>query len=180
MDIATINQPEQLRSWVQSGLFFAYSSQLPPDLQSIWDALFAKHEHASPYVITYPELGYDLGGQADPSRRAFLGSMMSQLAKPKGSFAFWPLAIYYKDELVSSLTNYWQGLARLCAQHLLIFGPTTAEQLFSLHLDTFTTTFIPPYHVTCLPDLSTLMRDPDTHILTIQTLLDKPCLPENF
>lgn len=90
---------------------------------------------AAPIVWTYPELGEDLSGQGDKARSACLRELIGTLGLPRGSSAFWPLALPSPatadapaappDGMGDTNSNslyFLQGLARLNPRALILFG----------------------------------------------------------
>ncbi|BFR50282.1 hypothetical protein RVX_R33430 [Nitratidesulfovibrio sp. HK-II] len=58
-----------------------------------WRDLFARTPQPAPVLWTYWALGLDLSGCADAARRDTLRRILGALQQPKGSNAFWPVAM---------------------------------------------------------------------------------------
>lgn len=70
------------------------ASPLPPQQwPAPWRDLFARTPHPAPVLWTYWALGLDLSGCADAARRDTLRRILGALQQPKGSNAFWPVAM---------------------------------------------------------------------------------------
>lgn len=73
-------------------------STVPPDRwPGPWRDLLAKTPHSAPVLWTYWALGLDLSGCADAARRDTLRRILGALQQPKGSNAFWPVAMPAPD-----------------------------------------------------------------------------------
>lgn len=70
------------------------ASPLPPEQwPGPWRALLGKTPQPAPVLWTYWALGLDLSGCADAARRDTLRRILGALQQPKGSNAFWPVAM---------------------------------------------------------------------------------------
>lgn len=70
------------------------ASVLPPERwPGPWRDLLAKTPCPAPVLWTYWALGQDLCGCADADRRAALRRFLDALQQPRGSNAFWPVAL---------------------------------------------------------------------------------------
>ncbi|WP_035067556.1 hypothetical protein [Nitratidesulfovibrio termitidis] len=70
------------------------ASTLPPEQwPGPWRALLGKTPQPAPVLWTYWALGLDLSGCADAARRDTLRRILGALQQPKGSNAFWPVAM---------------------------------------------------------------------------------------
>lgn len=76
---------------VGSGL--AASSLPPEQWPDPWRVLLGKTPHPAPVLWTYWALGLDLSGCADAARRDTLRRILGALQQPRGSNAFWPIAM---------------------------------------------------------------------------------------
>ena len=95
-----------------------------------WQAQFTKTAKGR-FLWTYPELGLDLTGSGSPERSAFLRTLISQLALPKGSSTFWPYALPADKKLVSNISVFNEGLHLLSPAVILYFGRATLRETFS-------------------------------------------------
>lgn len=67
---------------------------MPPERwPAPWRDLLAKTPQPAPVLWTYWALGLDLSGCADAARRDTLRRILGALQQPKGSNAFWPVAM---------------------------------------------------------------------------------------
>lgn len=70
------------------------ASQLPPEQwPGPWRTLLGKTPQPAPVLWTYWALGLDLSGCADAARRDTLRRILGALQQPRGSNAFWPVAM---------------------------------------------------------------------------------------
>lgn len=70
------------------------ASTLPPQQwPAPWRDLLARTPQPAPVLWTYWALGMDLSGCADAARRDTLRRILGALQQPKGSNAFWPVAM---------------------------------------------------------------------------------------
>jgi len=70
------------------------ASIVPPERwPAAWRELFTKTPQPAPVLWTYWALGLDLSGCADAARRDTLRRILGALQQPKGSNAFWPVAM---------------------------------------------------------------------------------------
>ncbi|MDR3044251.1 MAG: hypothetical protein LBU75_08330 [Desulfovibrio sp.] len=70
------------------------ASPLPPEQwPGPWRVLLGKTPQPAPVLWTYWALGLDLSGCADAARRDTLRRILGALQQPKGSNAFWPVAM---------------------------------------------------------------------------------------
>ncbi len=76
---------------------------------------------------TYFELGQDLGGAADATRRERLQTLMPRLGWPAGCVGFWPVAAYEGGELVPDGGLFWRGASALEAEYVICFGSRALE-----------------------------------------------------
>ena len=97
---------------------------------SKWQTQFAKTLKGR-FLWTYPELGLDLAGAGSPERSTFLRTLISQLALPKGSSAFWPFALPEDANLVSNISVFNEGLHLLSPAVILYFGRSTLQETLS-------------------------------------------------
>jgi hypothetical protein len=80
-----------------------------PDFHGPW-AGFLKSAKPSPKVVlTYMELGLDLGGQSDPRRRDVLKNLQAHLRWPAGTITFWPCSALHDNTLQPDSGMFWKG-----------------------------------------------------------------------
>ena len=87
-----------------------------------WDRYFAMASKTARVAVSYLELGYDLGGQASPERSRLFRSIIGQFSWPKGTTAFWPVAVLGQDGLRPDRALFWRGVAELRVHHVACFG----------------------------------------------------------
>lgn len=73
-------------------------------------------------VMTYMELGLDLGGQSDPRRRSVLKNLQAHLKWPPGTINFWPVAALANGALQPDTAMFWRGWELWRAPHVVCFG----------------------------------------------------------
>lgn len=85
----------------------------------------------NPLILwTYEELGYDLGGEANPDRRGLLYRLIKDLSLAKGSHAFWPLYLF-PDNATSfeNMQMFMSGVQYLNPNWVIFMTGTTPKQL---------------------------------------------------
>ena len=144
-----LNIKEGLRPWEQAGLKFLLINRPvrelaksaprqterdehdPPEQTSLWPepwaSLFKAVRRPARTVWTYMELGLDLSGSPDPARRETLLKLTSALAWPKGSIAYWPLAVPKDGNLAPDKTLFLKGAMAIRARLIVCFGRKAAE-----------------------------------------------------
>ena len=94
-----------------------------------WRALLEK-THKGPLCWTYWELGYDLSGQADATRRQCLTRLIRDLALPRGTHTFWPPALPGETgALEADLGTFWTGLRVTGSRTLVVMGSRAARAI---------------------------------------------------
>jgi len=73
-------------------------------------------------VMTYMELGLDLGGQSDPRRRAVLKNLQAHLKWPPGTINFWPVSALANGALQPDTSMFWRGWELWHTPHVVCFG----------------------------------------------------------
>ncbi|WP_338668813.1 hypothetical protein [Pseudodesulfovibrio methanolicus] len=73
-------------------------------------------------VMTYMELGLDLGGQSDPRRRSVLKNLQAHLKWPPGTINFWPAAALVDGALQPDTSMFWRGWELWHTPHVVCFG----------------------------------------------------------
>lgn len=92
-------------------------------LPAPWDRFASMASSGSPRVLlTYPELGFDLTGQADKARGQLMRTLLSYLKWPKGTAAFWPCALPEDGVLQPQYDMFWRGVHHFGCQHVVCFG----------------------------------------------------------
>lgn len=129
MASAFINLPETLRPWYLSGLRAIYRN-VPIE----WEPFFKDYVKPAKVVVTYFELGNDLSGRASVLRRQILKKILAQLGWPRGTVAYWPIAIPIRGKLEVFLDVFWQGVRMMNATSLICFGTTALSHLSATEL----------------------------------------------
>ncbi len=145
----------------------------PEDIQlwpAAWQAL-ARRATSAPLVWTYPELGLDLLGQGSKERSAYLKKLISELALPRGTSAFWPLTlpetmpetapeIESEAAALSDSAFFQAGLQRIKPSTVVIFGASGVALTglpLTLHVP-FTQQIILGRLFVLLPDFVSLLQ----------------------
>jgi hypothetical protein len=112
--------------------------QAEPDANrwpAAWADLWARTPKA-PLIWTYAELGADLSGQGDKARSACLRELIGSLALPRGSSAFWPIALPEDQDSSFSPAQgsiprescFLQGIRLMRPHGIIVFGPQALAQ----------------------------------------------------
>ncbi len=96
-----------------------------------WGKLTRLIRHHCHMIWTYWELGHDLLATPCVERRQFLQQCIQSLRLPKGSVAFWPLAVPVEHDLTPDLQWFWRGVSRYGASCVCCFGEQAAGLLSS-------------------------------------------------
>ncbi|MEF2229392.1 MAG: hypothetical protein V3571_00530, partial [Pseudodesulfovibrio sp.] len=92
------------------------------DFPEPWATYLHKVSPDHKMVWTYLELGLDLGGQADPQRRAVVAELIRHLKLPPRPVAFWPVAVLQGGELRPNRELFWRGWRQWRTPHIVCFG----------------------------------------------------------
>lgn len=98
------------------------SSVQKPDLPAPWDGYWNKVAPGSKVIITYMDLGKDLGGAAEPKRGRLFRSLLSHLRWPKGTASFWPMSALSPEGLTPNSELFWAGVKALGIRTVACFG----------------------------------------------------------
>ncbi len=71
---------------------------------------------------TYPQLGQDLSGDADPARRKLFQSLIGYMGLPKGAISFWPCTAWNGTELENRPDIFWKGVESYGVKFVACFG----------------------------------------------------------
>nr|WP_321259961.1 hypothetical protein [uncultured Pseudodesulfovibrio sp.] len=94
-----------------------------PPLSEPWSGFLRFAKSPAPKVImTYMELGLDLGGQPDSRRSSALKNIQAHLKWPTGTMNFWPVAALSGGTLQPSTQMFWQGWEQWRAPNIVCFG----------------------------------------------------------
>ena len=120
---------------------------------------FLKSVPPQPKIVwTYMELGLDLGGQPDATRRATLHNIIRFLAWPKGSTAFWPVAALNNSGLQVDTVMFWQGWELWQTPYIVCFGQEALTALKPDVVPNSTPIFLERTAIHALPSLEELSR----------------------
>jgi len=98
-------------------------AHVAPTLPEPWSGFLRFAKSAQPKVImTYMELGLDLGGQPDSRRSSALKNIQAHLKWPAGTMNFWPVAALSGGTLQPSTQMFWQGWEQWRAPNIVCFG----------------------------------------------------------
>ncbi|BDQ37954.1 hypothetical protein SYK_23140 [Pseudodesulfovibrio nedwellii] len=98
-------------------------SHVAPSLPEPWSGFLRFAKSPAPKVImTYMELGLDLGGQPDSRRSSALKNIQAHLKWPTGTMNFWPVAALSGGSLQPSTQMFWQGWEQWRAPNIVCFG----------------------------------------------------------
>jgi hypothetical protein len=127
-----------------------------------WDGFRERLTRPSHSIWTYLTLGADMGGTPDPERRKVLTQVMAELGWPKGSIAFWPLAVLEEGYLCENTALFRQGTEYAQASYVVCFG----EEAFRLLCPE--QAFIPGKHdCSALPATRCLLALPGLEALSL-------------
>lgn len=84
--------------------------------------LRARPPQSPKVLVTYHELGLDLGGHVDRGRSRVLHNIIPYLAWPKGSSVFWPVAANAGTDLRPDPTMFWNGWQLWKCPYIACFG----------------------------------------------------------
>lgn len=132
MDESRLNISEPLRSWHFAGVrhFFIdkredsiLQSQYPPSKwKAPWCNFLLKVPESASLFFTYYDLGKDLAGQVDSSRRNFWRRFIPFFQLPKGSIAFWPFAIYTQSAYQEQIQDFLRTITYFSPSLIACFG----------------------------------------------------------
>ena len=126
-----------------------------------WDRFRERLNRSSHSIWTYLALGEDMGGNPDPERRGVLTKIMAELGWPKGSIAFWPLAVLEEGRLCENTALFRQGVEYAEADHVVCFGEKTFRLLCPDGV------FAPgEHHCPALPSIRSLLALPGLDTLS--------------
>jgi hypothetical protein len=90
-----------------------------------WSTFLRYTKPGAKVVMTYMELGLDLGGQSDPRRRAVLKNLQAHLKWPPGTINFWPVAAMADGALQPDTSMFWRGWEQWRTPYIICFGEET-------------------------------------------------------
>ncbi|MEZ7198656.1 hypothetical protein [Pseudodesulfovibrio karagichevae] len=93
-----------------------------PNFLAPWSSFLRFTKPDARVVMTYMELGLDLGGQSDPRRRAVLKNLQAHLKWPPGTINFWPVSALVNGALQPDTSMFWRGWELWHTPHVVCFG----------------------------------------------------------
>jgi hypothetical protein len=93
-----------------------------PNFPAPWSTFLRFTKPDARVVMTYMELGLDLGGQSDPRRRSVLKNLQAHLKWPPGTINFWPVAALVNGALQPDTSMFWRGWELWHTPHVVCFG----------------------------------------------------------
>jgi hypothetical protein len=120
-------QPSRLKAQPAMQRQAAVPSPVPSPAQATnfpapWSSFLRFTKPDARVVMTYMELGLDLGGQSDPRRRAVLKNLQAHLKWPPGTINFWPMAALVDGALQPDTSMFWRGWELWRTPHVVCFG----------------------------------------------------------
>ncbi len=100
-------------------------SGVTPNFPAPWSSFLRFTKPGAKVVMTYMELGLDLGGQADPRRRSVLKNLQAHLKWPPGTINYWPMAALIDGALQPDASMFWRGWELWHTPHIICFGAET-------------------------------------------------------
>jgi hypothetical protein len=120
------------------------SAQPSQNFPAPWSQFLRFTKPEARVVMTYMELGLDLGGQSDPRRRDVLKNLQAHLKWPLGTINFWPMAALVNGALQPDPGMFWRGWELWHTPHIVCFGdealrvilPDAEQDMLTHFLDT--------------------------------------------
>ena len=135
-----------------------------------WQEFFSRAK-AGRVLWTYQFLGDDMGGKADPQRRALLNRLLKDMNLPAGTSTFWPCCLPQHCGGAADPNIFWQGARALKARIVIVMG---YKALRALGLPEGTSLWSQVRHEGCLvyvtPDVPLLLDQPQRYGPTLQFL----------
>ena len=129
----------------------------PADFFGPW-AGFLKFAKPSPKVVlTYMELGLDLGGQSDRRRSDVLKNLQAHLRWPPGTINFWPCSALQDNTLQPDPGMFWKGWEMWRTPTIACFGEEALRVILPDADPSMTTHMLEHVIVYVLPPLARLM-----------------------
>lgn len=127
-------------------------------LPAPWDRFASMVRSAKPRVLlTYPELGFDLTGQADKARGQLMRTLLSYLKWPTGTAAFWPCALPVDGVLQPQYDMFWRGVHHFRCQHVVCFGMQAMRTVVPDFPQGTTTVLLEPCALHLAPSVADLL-----------------------
>ena len=123
-----------------------------------WSGFFAKAPVQPKVILTYMELGIDLGGQSDKKRGAVLRNVLNNhLQWPKGTTAFWPVAALSHGTLQPDNAMFWKGWEIWKTPYIACFGEEALKIIHPQAEPGNTTYLLEHVTIYVLPPMTTLI-----------------------
>ncbi|SMF24938.1 hypothetical protein [Desulfovibrio gilichinskyi] len=87
-----------------------------------WCQLASRITNRLQIFWTYPQLGQDLSGDADPARRKLFQSLIGYMGLPKGAISFWPCTAWNGNVLENRPDIFWKGVEAYGVKFVACFG----------------------------------------------------------
>ncbi len=87
-----------------------------------WCQLASRITNRLQIFWTYPQLGQDLCGDADPARRKLFQSLIGYMGLPKGAISFWPCTVWNGNKLENRSDIFWKGVESYGVKFVACFG----------------------------------------------------------
>ncbi|WP_291330071.1 hypothetical protein [Desulfovibrio sp. UCD-KL4C] len=87
-----------------------------------WCQLASRITNRLQIFWTYPQLGQDLSGNADPARRKLFQSLIGYMGLPKGAISFWPCTAWNGNSLENRPDIFWKGVESYGVKFVACFG----------------------------------------------------------
>ncbi|MDD2966034.1 MAG: hypothetical protein PHN64_00855 [Desulfovibrionaceae bacterium] len=135
-----------------------------------WQEFFSQAKQGR-VLWTYQYLGDDLGGAADPQRRALLNRLLKDMNLPAGTSTFWPCCLPQHCGGTAAPEIFWQGVRALKARMVIVMG---YKAMRAVALPEEATLWSQVRHEGCLvyvtPDVPLLLAEPQRYAPTMQFL----------
>lgn len=146
------------------------ASTLPPEQwPPAWQSAWAKISGPAPVVWTYWSLGDDLCGKANAERGALLRRIIGSLQLPRGTSAFWPVAMPQHEgqdasgesNLIADPSLFLAGIERIKPRRVFAFG-SRALHSFAPHcgLRPYQFVHFNGFRLYAMPDIDYLLESP--------------------
>ena len=127
------------------------------DFPAPWSNFLRFTKPGARVVMTYMELGLDLGGQSDKRRSAVLKNLQAHLRWPPGTINFWPVAALVNGTLQPDTSLFWRGWQLWRTPHIVCFGDEALRVILPEADPTLTTHLLENVIVHKLPPLARLV-----------------------
>jgi hypothetical protein len=115
----------------------------------------------------------DLAGSGDPARGAFCRRFLSLFQAPKGTFAFWPFALYEKATIQPYIRHFHEALLFFSPRAVACFGKNTHARITNPLPEQDNTVRQKGVQFIACPELSELMSQHDSALREIVHILSK-------